>query len=115
MKKVLLDSNESSFRLVKNVGVFILTVGVIGLVIAGLIGLILMAEDDMEGFVLLSGAISFFLLSYFAFGICKGLSELVMNSYFNRKLSEAKAESEGFTFDEVQPERNPHAIPTHAK
>jgi len=101
MKKVTFKSNESSFHIVKNVGSFILIVSIIGALFLGLTGLQYFLEFSESGIRLMTSALSLFLVSYFAFGICKGLSELVKNSYFQRKLSETKAIEEGYEFEEI--------------
>lgn len=86
MAKIYYSRNESSYQMINNVGVFILIVGIVVLLILGLVGFSVMATDYESGITLIFFGVGFFVITYFFFGVLKGISELVFRAYLRFKL-----------------------------
>lgn len=72
--------------MINNVGVFILIIGIACLIIMGLIGFSVMSTDSESGITLIFSGVGFFIITYFFFGVLKGISELVFRAYLRFKL-----------------------------
>jgi uncharacterized membrane protein len=102
MKKISVDYNKTTCPIIKNAGWMILFIGIVGAFILGFTGFYDVIALNRFGFLVMVVAAVLLLFAFFAFGICKALSELVKNSYLQRKLLEAKLLDEGYELEEIE-------------
>jgi hypothetical protein len=70
----------------------------------GVTGLFDIIALNKIGLLVIAIVAGFLLFAFLAFGICKALSELVKNSYLQRKVLETKLLDEGYELEEIEEE-----------
>jgi|GEM_PF-1199623 len=98
MKFIKYSHKESSYRLINNIGITILSFGILFSIIGALLGFALFTESD-TGAYLIGASIGLFLWALLCFGICKGISELVFRSYLRFRLDQHKMNDEDLFYE----------------
>jgi Na+/H+-dicarboxylate symporter len=104
MKKISVDYSKTTCPVITNAGRLILFIGIIGAFALGFTGFYDVVSLSKFGFLVVVVAVGLLFFAFLAFGICKALSELVKNSYLQRKVLEAKLLDEGYELEEIEEE-----------